>query len=136
MPFPSPQQLDTFADGIAEGLPVRPAAIRAGYSATSNSVYQWLKRPEFMARVEKFRRRRAPAATGDLEPVIERLLAAADSAAALNSAPALRAVRDLLAEAAKLKQLLPPPEATPPRAYEMTREAWLDAFAPRDPEPA
>jgi phage terminase small subunit len=93
---------------------VRPAAIRAGYSATSNSVYQWLKRPEIMARVEKFRRRRAPAATGDLEPVIERLLAAADSAAALNSAPGLRAVCGLLTQAAKLKQLLPSPEAAGP----------------------
>jgi phage terminase small subunit len=137
---------DAFAEGLAMDLPVREAADRAGYSPNSNSVFQWRKRPEFIAHIEKRRRALNPGSTPDLEPVIKRLIAAADNAAGAKDAPTLRAVRDLLAEAAKLKQLLPAPDtpapvtpapvtpAPPRQEYEMTREAWLAAYGPKDPQ--
>lgn len=132
MPLPTPEQLDTFAQGMAAGLSIRQAALRAGYGPHSSSYYRWPKRASFMAKVEKFRRLLDPAATADLEPIIKRLLAAADRVETADG-PALRAVRDLLSEAARLKQLLPPPETAGGRAthYEMTREAWLATFAPK-----
>jgi hypothetical protein len=130
----SPKQMDAFADGVAEGWPVRPAAVRAGYSPKSNCIYAWMKRPEFIARVEKHRARREPAAGPNLGPIIERLLAVADRAALAQSDPAmLRAVRELLAEAARLKQLLSVADAAEGPGYELTREAWLANFAPKTP---
>ncbi len=126
------QQLDAFADAIADGLPVRRAALRAGYSPLSKSVYLWVKRPDFIARVERRRARREPASAADLEPIIERLLAAADRAAeAEPDAALLRAMRELLVEAARLKQLLPAPEAGGAADYEMNREAWLATYGPK-----
>ena len=134
MPHPTPQQLDAFADGIAEGLSVRAAAVRAGYSPHSSSIYLWPKKPAFMARVEKFRARREPAGAVDLAPIIERLVAIADRAAISTDAAAMRAARELLSEAARLKRLDPPPAEPAQRGYELDREAWLAAFAPKREE--
>jgi hypothetical protein len=129
----SPERQDALAEGLAKGLTARQAALRAGFGPRNDVYYRWLKLPEFMARVERHRRAQAPAGSADLQPVIERLLAAADKGAEATDGPTLRAVCDLLAEAARLKQLLPAPESEArPQNYEMTREAWLAAFAPKD----
>jgi hypothetical protein len=123
------EKQETLAEGIAMGLTGRAAGSRAGFAPTNDSFYRWLKLPEFIARIDKHRRALDPAATNDLQPIIARLLAAADKVTATDGAT-LRAVRDLLAEAARLKQLLPA-EDTAPVNYEMTREEWLAAFAPK-----
>jgi phage terminase small subunit len=124
------EQQDKFADELAAGLPICRAAENAGYKPKSEAAHNLAKEPEFMAKVEKRRRARTPAANPDLEPIIERLLAAADKAGAMGSAAAMRATCELLTEAARLKQLLPP-EETAPANHEMTREEWLAAFAPK-----
>jgi len=135
MPLPTLQQLDAFADGVAEGLSVRAAAIRAGYSPLSKRIYRRLKEPSFIARVEKFRARREQAAANDLAPIIERLVAIADQATKTSTdAAAMRAARELLSEAARLKRLGPAPAEPVTGGYELDRDAWLAAFAPKQDE--
>lgn len=131
--YPSAERLEAFAEGLAVGLSVRQAALKSGYAPSGHSYYGWLKKPEFMARVEKLRRARSPAATSDLEPVIERLLEAAEAAKSLGSADALKAACNLLTEAGRLKRLLPAPDDRP-RRYEMPHEEWLATYPPKPAE--
>jgi hypothetical protein len=129
MPIPTEEQLDTFALGCAKDMAICRAGIAAGYKPKSNAMYRRYHRPDFQARIAAHRRALGQAKTPDLIPIIERLVAAADKARAMDSAAAMKAACDLLAEAARLKRLLPIDEAAP--SFEMTREEWLATFAPR-----
>jgi hypothetical protein len=55
----------------------------------------------------------------------------AEKALTLNSPAALNAAARMIAEAARLKQLLPPPVEARRRNYEMPREEWLAKYAPK-----
>ncbi|MGH7023282.1 MAG: hypothetical protein ACREEB_06780 [Caulobacteraceae bacterium] len=126
MGHPSEEQLDAFAKGVAEGRIVRQAAISAGYSGKATSYYRRCKTPDFLARVERFRRERDLASNPNLVSIIERLIAAADGANEAANGALLRAQCALLAEAARLKQLLAAraSEADDPGDYDLPNEEW------------
>ena len=129
MPAPTEEELDTFALGCAKGLAICRAGIAAGYKPKSNAMYKRFHRADFQERIAKHKRALSQAERPDLIPIIERLVETADKARAMGSAAAMKAACDLLAEAARLKRLLPIDEVAP--SFEMTREEWLATFAPR-----
>jgi hypothetical protein len=131
MPSPTEEQLDALAAGYARGLSKQAAAVAAGYSPRTSSFREHFKKQAFQDRIDKHRRALNQAETPDLVPIIERLVSAADKAAAMPTAAAMKAACDLLAEAARLKRLLPLDQAAARPRYEMTREEWLATFAPR-----
>jgi hypothetical protein len=128
---PSEAQLEIFAEAYARGARIKDAGLAAGYSAESKAMYRRFHSDDFQERVKRHQRALIPAETPDLVPVIDRLMKAADAAVTLKSAAAMKAACDLLAEAARLKRLLPLDQPDQGPRYEMTREEWLATFAPR-----
>jgi hypothetical protein len=128
---PSEAQLEIFAATYVDGATIQDAGIAAGYSPVSKAMYRRFHSDDFQERVARHKRALAPSETPDLVPVIDRLMKAADAAVTLRSAAAMKAACDLLAEAARLKRLLPLHERGTLPNYEMTREEWLATFAPR-----
>jgi len=126
-------RLEAFAQAIALGRTPVEAAIEAGYAPPRNHLRLRLKLTE--KRVEHLRTLLGGGNTRELAPIIEQMIRLAGKAAELETASGLASARGLLAEAARLKQLLPesPTSATAatstaPAAPALSREEWLAAF--------
>jgi hypothetical protein len=116
------------AQGVADGLCLKQAGIAAGYSRNSTScIYKVARDPAFRARVETLIRQRQWGASDGLAPMIELMVDCAQSARELGNGAGMTAAHRLLAEAARLKQLLPPPLAP----GELSDEDWRRAYGPR-----
>jgi uncharacterized membrane protein len=125
-------RFEAMAQGVAAGQTTKAAAIAAGYTGTATSYYQVAKRADFKARVKVLEQERLWGGSSDLAPAINLLMRGAEKALTLNSPAALNAAARMIAEAARLKQLLPPPPVEARRRnYEMPREEWLATYAPK-----
>jgi len=122
---PDPVKFEALARGVASGLSVRASARRAGYSPRSEWSKHLAARPEFKARVETLRREIA-LASPNLAPVIVALLDAAELALRDRKGD-YGAVARMLAEAARLKQKLPPA----PAPDEETEAEWAARWGPK-----
>jgi hypothetical protein len=125
---------ETLAQRLAGDVPFRQASKQAGYARPWKArALERSKRADVVARVAEIRRAKALEAA-DLTPMIDALMATAGNAQQTpEQTPAtLAAIRGLLAEAARLKGLAPPPPEPPrqPRRR-MTDEEWMEAFAPK-----
>lgn len=103
-----PRKLERFALGIASGLTVRAAALRAGYCSTSNHIHKIARRPEFQSRVAELKLELQWGRSGELGPVVNALRALAERAAATNNPLALSTAQKCLTEAARLKAFIFP----------------------------
>jgi hypothetical protein len=129
MPALSNGRWESFAQKLAAGLPPVPAARACGYAPEHvGRALRLAAKPIVAARTAEIVRERALAAS-DLMPVIDRLMALAEAAAGLNSAAGMTAAMRLLAEAARLKTLLPRPETFVPIEPGLSEAAWLASFA-------
>ena len=126
---------EALAQLLAEDVPFRQASKQAGYvHCWKGRALKRTKRPDVVARVAEIRRAKA-VEVADLTPMINALMAAAESATdELKQTPAgLTAIRGLLVEAARLKGLAPPapPLELPQPRRRMTDEEWMETFAPK-----
>jgi hypothetical protein len=113
------------AQGVADGLCFKHAGVAAGYSRHSTScIYKVAREPAFRARVETLIRQRQWGGSSDLAPVIEMMVDCAQSARGLGNGVGMTAAHRLLAEAARLKQLLPRPLAP----GELSEDEWLRTY--------
>jgi HPt (histidine-containing phosphotransfer) domain-containing protein len=84
--------------------------------------------------VEEIAAERAWGGSRDLVGLIEALKRAFDVAITLKSAAGMAAARAIVAEAARLKQLLPPDPVLPdPRIVDLTDEEWTARYGPPAP---
>ncbi len=130
------RRLEAFARALARGLSPTKACIEAGYNEHGKKAIARSEKAEVVARKDEIIAQRIGSATRDVGPIIDELVLTALAARKLNSGAALAAARGLLAEAARLKQLLPPtPEESqnarfvPPEPV-MDHAAWMARFAP------
>lgn len=125
-------RFEAMAQGVAAGQTTKAAAIAAGYTGTATSYYQVAKRDDFKARVKVLEQERPWGGSSDLAPAINLLMRGAEKALTLDSAAALNAAAKMIAEAARLKQLLPPPPVQGrTQRYEISREEWLATYGPK-----
>jgi len=135
MPVLDNAKLETFAQGLANDLTAEKAAKEAGYSDRSNHSRLRAKREKVVVRVHEIRTARK--GDPDLGPVIDALMAAAKAAAENTDTkltPAgLLAIRALLAEAGRLKGLVPPAAQLEPWGIEpdLDDETWMARFGPK-----
>ena len=132
MPALKNSRYEAFAHQQAQGLNPQDAALAAGFAKSQTQACRRALRPEIVARVEELKRLRDWGGSRDLRPLINELGAAVQEARTLNSAAAFVAVRGLIVEAARLKQMLPEPEPEepdepPPR----TSAEWLARHRPK-----
>ena len=126
MPALTNSRYEAFAHQLAKDLNPIDAAVAAGFARSQTQACKRALRPEIVARVEELKRLRGWGGSRDVGPLIDELAEAVKAARQLNSAAAFVAIRGLIVEAARLKQMLPAPEEyyEPP----MTPEEWLKAF--------
>lgn len=129
MPALKKDRYEPFAEALSRGLSPMAAAVDAGFAKSQTQACKRAGRPEVVARVEELRRLRDWGGSRDLGPLIDELGAAVQEARKLNSAAAFVAVRGLIVEAARLKQMLPQPQRPIPR--QMTTAEWLEEFGPK-----
>lgn len=132
------ERREKFARGLAEDLPAWRAWEAAGYGRNPHRARTRAAKAEMIARVRELRLARLWGGSRDLAPVIDECMRLAQIAGEQPTGAALIAARGLLAEAARLKQMLPmtgngaqnarwvPPEPV------MDHEAWMARFAPRE----
>jgi hypothetical protein len=128
MPALKNSRYEAFAHQLAQDLNPQDAAVAADFAKSQTQACRRALRPEIVARVEELKRLRDWGGSRDLGPLINELGAAVQEARTLKTAAAFVAVRGLIVEAARLKKMLPEPEA-PPRP-QMTPEEWLRKFNP------
>jgi len=128
MGIPDRRRIERMAQGMADGLCIKDAAVAAGYSGRSKSYYYVVaKDPAFRARVETLTRQRPWRDPTDLGPLIEKMVEWAEAARNLNNGAGMAAAHRLLAEAARLKLSQPPP----PEPGELSDAEWRRAYGPR-----
>ncbi len=143
------EKREVFAQAMARGMTPVQAGVIAGYSKWRRCSYKAWANPDMQARVAAIIHSRARGGSNDLAHVIDELIRLVAAAEALNTAPALREARAMLAEAAKLKGRLPEtPILAPPLAalpaparpaeddgvvleFGLSDEAWLAKYAPK-----
>ena len=143
------EKREVFAQAMARGMTPVQAGVIAGYSKWRRCSYKAWANPDMQARVAAIIHSRARGGSNDLAHVIDELIRLVAAAEALNTAPALREARGMLAEAAKLKGRLPEtPMVAPPLAalpapawpaeddgvvleFGLSDEAWLAKYAPK-----
>jgi len=125
---------EAFAQALASGMTPEEATREVKYGNRDRErIRARAARADVIARVAEIPRERA-LALADLAPVIERLIAAADVAAKQDSAAALVAMKGLLAEAGRLKGLVPkPPPAPAAPRRRLSETEWLALYAPPKP---
>jgi len=121
---------EAFAQGLARGLIPDEAARQAGYKGEKKQARARAKHPKLVGRVQELKRERAWGGSRDMGALIDELMEAVQEARKLESAAAFVAVRGLIVEAARLKQMLPKPEE--PFEPPMTPAEWLEAFGPKN----
>jgi len=126
---------EAFARGQARGLTQTEANAAAGYSRRNAS--RVAKNPAVQARIAELTKRIAWSETRDVLPLIESLKEAFDKALALDTGASLTAARGLVAEAARLKQMLPrEKDAADERARRLqplSDEEWTKLYGPSAP---
>jgi hypothetical protein len=143
------EKREMFAQAVARGMTPVQAGVIAGYSKWRRCSYRAWANADMKARVAELIYRRARGGSNDLAHVIDELIRLVAAAEALNTAPALREARAMLAEAGKLKGRLPEtPILAPPLAalpapawptdddgvvleFGLSDEAWLAKYAPK-----
>ena len=126
MPALTKHRYEPFAQALSRDLHPVAAAKEAGFKGNKTQSCERAQRPEVIARVEELRRRRDWGGSRDLGPMIDELMAAARQASTLTTAAAFVAVRGLIVEAARLKQMLPEPEDESPLPPPTTPAEWLE----------
>ena len=129
MPALTKHRYEPFAQALSRDLNPVAAAKEAGFKGNKTQSCERALRAEVAARVEELKRLRDWGGSRDLGPLIDELGAAVQEARTLKTAAAFVAVRGLIVEAARLKKMLPEPEA--PRRPPMTPEEWLAKFGPK-----
>jgi hypothetical protein len=124
---------EAFARARAEGLSIRAAAGRTGYSHGGNTS-RIDKLPAVVGRVAELTTQIRRCDEARLEPVIDRLMGLAETAGELRSAAALNAARGLLADAAKLRQQLDAQSFPTADDYDdippsVSEEEWIKKYA-------
>jgi hypothetical protein len=122
---PHPIKTEALIRGVASNLPQGEAAARAGYSRRGGFASRLLKRSEIADRVVAAKREFA-LASANLAPVIVALLDAAELALRDRKGD-YGAVARMLAEAASLKQKLPPA----PAPDEESEAEWAARWVPK-----
>ena len=130
MPAIQNSRYEAFAHQLAQDLNPQDAALAAGFVKSQTQACRRALRPEIVKRVEELRRLRDWGGSRDVGPLINELGAAVQEARKLDTAAAFVAVRGLIVEAARLKQMLPEPEE--PFEPPMTPEEWLKEFRPKN----
>jgi len=135
---------EAFAQARAAGRTTHEAARLAGYARPPQKAAEVWRRADVVARTRTILERRRAGGSRDLGGLIDRLIALADKAAGPGDAKGVDVARACLAEAAKLKQLLPAEPAArgaargAARAPAMSLAEWRAKFDPtaqRPPEP-
>jgi hypothetical protein len=129
MPALKNSRYEAFAHQLAKDLNPQDAALAAGFVKSQTQACRRALRPEIVKRVEELERLRDWGGSRDVGPLINELGAAVQEARKLDTAAAFVAIRGLIVEAARLKKMLPEPEA--PRRPPMTQAEWLEKFAPK-----
>jgi hypothetical protein len=124
---------ELFAQGLAQGLSPDEAAVKAGYEGEKKQARKRALHPKVVERVEELRRLRAWGGSSDVGPLIDELMKTVQEARKLDTAAAFVAIRGLIVEAARLKQMLPETESDDPPCRELTREEWVEKFSPKTP---
>lgn len=123
---------EAFAQALMQGLSPEEAAEKAGYKGERKQARQRARQPKFVERVEELKRLRDWGGSSDVGPLIDELMMAVQEARKLDTAAAFVAVRGLIVEAARLKQLLPETEPDElPRP--LTIEEWTEKYSPKTP---
>ncbi len=130
MPELTKFRYEPFAQALSRDLDPVAAAKEAGFKGNKTQSCERALRPAVVARVKELRRRRDWGGSRDVRPLIDELMDAVQQARALKTAAAFVAVRGLIVEAARLKQMPPLPEE--PDEPPMTPEEWLKEFGPKD----
>ncbi|MBA3812265.1 MAG: hypothetical protein H0X27_11610 [Caulobacteraceae bacterium] len=120
---------EAFAQGLARGAAPVTAWQAAGFARHMGRANAAAAEKDVAARVVEIALERAGGGSTDLAPLIDRCVALADTAGTFKTAAGMVAARGLLAEAARLKGLLPIP-ASPPRRR-LTTEEWVAEYAPK-----
>ena len=134
---------EALAQALARDDNVSAAGRTAGFG--KNAAYAWRlsRSPKIIDRVAELVQTAPWGGSSDLVPVINEMAKRGIEAGKLGTAAGMIAARQLLAEAARLKQLLPVPEEAypPPRRRQMSTREWVETFCPpgtnlsyRDPE--
>ena len=120
-----------FALALATGAPIVEAFSCAGYKKRKCAAAM-ARRDDVVTRVAEIKIERAGGGSRDVGPLIDTCMKAIEAAMALGTASGLVAARGLIAEAAKLKQMLPPDRALPdPQIRDLTDEEWTAIYGPK-----
>lgn len=121
---------EAFAQALAGGASPGRAWAEAGYVGHGHRARRRAAHPSVTQRVAEIGREKTLAAK-DLTPVIEEMMRLATTAGELNTVAGLTAARGLLAEAARLKGLLPEPPWVPEEQFprELSHEEWMAKYA-------
>ncbi len=129
MPALENVRLEALAQALARGLPLHAATAEAGFSRQNAMSKRRVQRPDVVKRVWEIEVERYEA-DADLRPLIAQLGDLADKSGELNTASAMVAARGLIADAAKLKGLLPKPAAKAEVLEPvLTTEEWIASTA-------
>ena len=128
------ERREKFARGLTDGMPAWRAWEAAGYARNRHRARTVAAREDVKVRITEISEGRAWGGSSDLAPVIDECMRLAIKARTMNTAAAMVAARGLLAEAARLKALLPvaAPSADASRARPaLSDDEWLAAYAPK-----
>ena len=118
---------EALAQGLACGMSKSAAARAAGYVKHSGHVGRLCTCASIVARVAHIVEETPRGGSSDLAPVINELMRLAALGGTLGTAAGLTAAKQLLVEAARLKERLPLPEMV--LEPEMSREEWIATYA-------
>lgn len=120
---------EAFAQALAGGASPGRAWTEAGYVGHEHRARGRAAHPTVTRRVAEIGREQTLAAK-DLTPVIEEMMRLAKEAGKLNTVAGLTAARGLLAEAARLKGLLPEPPWVPeaPLIRTLSNDEWMAEY--------
>ncbi|HEY2480804.1 MAG TPA: hypothetical protein VGI30_01240 [Caulobacteraceae bacterium] len=128
MGVPDKQRIERMAQGVADGLCYLHAGVAAGYGRNSTScIYKAARDPAFLARVETLVRQRQLGGSSDVAPVIVLMFDCAEDSRRLRTGVGMTAAHRFLADAARLKQGLPPRLAP----GELTEAEWRRTHGPK-----
>jgi hypothetical protein len=120
------------AQGMAEGLTPKAAAVAAGYSPRTNSYRTIVEDENFKSQVEAARLRHRRGGSPDLGPVIDDLMEYAEKAAGLGTGAGMMAAAKLLAEAARLKSQMQYTDNLEPPPPILPRDEWMRLYGAKD----
>jgi len=135
-PFDQPRR-ERCAQLLARGASVSKASKQAGYPRHNTRAVARAAHPAMVRRLDEIKAEMARQGDPELGPVIDALLAAAKRASETekvrDTAAGLAAIRGLLAEAARLKGLVPKP--TPffdeTMLPDLPDDVWMARFGPK-----